>query len=93
ASTVKGFGLRSGALATSIAHDSHNIVAVGTNDGDIYGAAKEVERLQGGVVAVQGGKVLASPYATLSFLALPVIPELRLTDKGMVDVLAFKLID
>ena len=126
---VKGFGLKSGALGSSIAHDSHNIVVVGTNDQDIFAAVKEIERLQGGLVAVAGGKVrdslalpiagllsgepleavvakleklqkiasdlgcvLPSPFATLSFLALPVIPELRLTDKGLVDVVAFKLL-
>ncbi|MFC1985206.1 adenine deaminase [Chloroflexota bacterium] len=126
---VTGFGLRKGALASSIAHDSHNIVAVGTGDEDIFIAVKEVERLQGGLVAVAEGKVLASlalpiagllsdeplevvvdklkkleqvaahlgttlpsPFSTLSFLALPVIPELRLTDLGMVDVNEFKLI-
>jgi len=127
---VKGFGLKRGALASSIAHDSHNIVVVGVNDEDIYTAVKEVERLQGGLVAVAGGKVLESlampiagllsekplekvvsglekleeiakelgctlpsPFATLSFLALPVIPELRLTDLGLVDVNEFKLIE
>jgi adenine deaminase len=126
---VKGFGLKNGALGSSIAHDSHNIVVVGTNDRDILVAIKEIERLQGGlVVAVEGkikgslalpivgllstepletvvakleklhgvasglGCVLPSPFATLSFLALPVIPELRLTDKGLVDVMAFKLL-
>ncbi len=126
---VSGFGLQRGALASSIAHDSHNIVAVGTNDADILAAVKEIERLQGGLAAVAGGKVLASlslpiagllstepledvvrkteqlervardlgaalpaPFATLSFLALPVIPELRLTDLGLVDVTRFKLI-
>lgn len=126
---VKGFGLKKGALGSSIAHDSHNIVVVGTNDQDIFAAVKEIERLQGGLVAVAGGKVrdslalpiagllseepleavvakleelqkiaaglgcvLPSPFATLSFLALPVIPELRLTDKGLVDVVAFKLL-
>lgn len=120
---VKGFGLRSGALATSIAHDSHNIVCVGATDEDIFIAIKEIERLQGGIVVADKGKVLGSlalpiagllstepmeevahdlreletmaaslgsklpsPFATLSFLALPVIPELRLTDKGLVDV-------
>lgn len=125
---VKGFGLKRGALGSSIAHDSHNIVVVGTNDCDIFAAIKEIERLQGGlVVAVDGkikgslalpiagllsiepleivvarleklqkiasglGCVLPSPFATLSFLALAVIPELRLTDKGLVDVVAFKL--
>ena len=120
---VAGFGLRKGALASSIAHDSHNIIAVGTNDEDIFTAIGEIERLQGGLVAAAGGKVLASlalpvagllsdepletvvskleglekiaaelgsklssPFATLSFLALPVIPEIRLTDLGVVEV-------
>ena len=126
---VMGFGLNRGALASSIAHDSHNIVAVGTSDEDIFAAVKEIERLQGGLVVAAGGKVLASlalpvagllsdeplevvvskleeleqlardlgtrlpsPFATLSFLALPVIPELRLTDLGLVDVNEFKLV-
>ncbi|MDD5338592.1 MAG: adenine deaminase [Dehalococcoidales bacterium] len=126
---VKGFGLKRGALASSTAHDSHNIVAVGVSDEDIYAAVKEVEQIQGGLVVAAGGKVLGSlatpiagllspeplekvveqldklqklakelgcvlpaPFATLSFLALPVIPELRLTDLGLVDVNAFKLL-
>jgi adenine deaminase len=120
---VTGFGLKRGALASSIAHDSHNIIAVGTNDEDIFTAIKEIERLQGGLVIAAGGKVLASlalpiagllsdepletvvsklerleqiatelgtklssPFATLPFLALPVIPEIRLTDRGVVEV-------
>ena len=127
---VKGFGLKEGALASSIAHDSHNIIAVGARDEDILAAIKEVERLNGGLVVAAGGRVtgsldlpiaglmsdrtleevvdglealqtlaagmgtkLLSPFATLSFLALPVIPELRLTDKGLVDVNAFKLVE
>ncbi len=126
---VVGFGLKKGALASSTAHDSHNIVAVGASDEDIYTAIKEVERLQGGLVVAAEGKVLGSlatpiagllsqeplekvvasleklqqitkdlgcvlpaPFATLSFLALPVIPELRLTDLGLVDVNEFRLI-
>ncbi len=126
---VKGFGLKQGALASSVAHDSHNIIAVGTNDFDILKAIEEIERLQGGLVACGNHKVLASlplpvagllspeplevvvaqfeklekvaaslgnlppaPFSILSFLALPVIPELRLTDLGLVDVTAFKLI-
>lgn len=126
---VKGFGLKSGALGSSVAHDSHNIVAAGTSDQDIFAAIKEIERLQGGLAVAAGGRVLGSlalpiagllseepletvvakleglqrlasdlgcvlpsPFATLSFLALPVIPELRLTDKGLVDVTAFKLL-
>ena len=120
---VTGFGLNRGAMASSIAHDSHNIIAVGTNDDDIFTAIKEIERLQGGLVAAAEGEVLASlalpiagllsdqplevvvgklerleqiaaelgttlssPFATLSFLALPVIPEIRLTDRGVVEV-------
>jgi adenine deaminase len=126
---VNGFGLKSGALASSVAHDSHNIIAVGTNDRDIYAAVREIERLKGGIVAVNEGKVLASPlpvagilsdepmetvvskldklekaaaqlgsglsspFSTLSFMALPVIPELRLTDMGLVDVIQFKFIE
>jgi adenine deaminase len=126
---VKGFGIKKGALGSSIAHDSHNIIVAGTNDQDIFAAVKEIERLEGGLVAASGGKirgslalpiagllseepleavvskleelqkiaadlgcVLPSPFATLSFLALAVIPELRLTDKGLVDVVAFKLL-
>ncbi len=126
---VKGFGLKQGALASSIAHDSHNIVAVGTNDHDIFVAIKEIERLRGGLAVCAHGNILAalplpiagllspeplarvvsqfdnlektaaslgnlppSPFTLLSFLALPVIPELRLTDKGLVDVQEFRLI-
>ena len=126
---VTGFGLKKGALASSVAHDSHNIVAVGTSDEDILAAIREIERRQGGLVAVADGQVLASlrlpiagllsdepletvvaqlgkleqiarelgaklisPFATLSFLALPVIPELKLTDLGLVDVIEFRLI-
>jgi len=125
-----GFGLKRGALASSIAHDSHNVVAVGTSYEDIFAAVKEIERLQGGLVVAAEGKVLASlalpiagllsdeplevvvsklekleqlardldttlpsPFSTLSFLALPVIPELRLTDLGLVDVNEFRLIE
>ena len=126
---VKGFGLRKGALASSVAHDSHNIIAVGADDLDILKAIEEIRRLQGGLVVCANLEVLASlplpiagllspepldtvafqnenvektaatlgnlppsPFAILSFLALPVIPELRLTDLGLVDVTQFKLI-
>jgi len=126
---VKGFGLKKGALASSVAHDSHNIIAVGTNDLDILKAIEEIKRLQGGLVVCANQEILASlrlpiagllslepldvvvsqhekaeeaaaslgklppaPFALLSFLALPVIPELRLTDLGLVDVVDFKLI-
>jgi adenine deaminase len=125
---VKGFGLKRGALASSVAHDSHNIIAVGIDDLDILKAIEKVERLQGGLVVCADGKIIASlplpiagllspeplevvvglhekldkaaatlgslppaPFAILSFLALPVIPELRLTDLGLVDVAEFKI--
>ena len=127
---VKGFGLQRGALATSVAHDSHNIVVVGVDDGDIFTAIKEVERNQGGLAVVADGMAQASlplpiagllspepletvaakiedlerlaqelgcsvhsPFSVLSFLALPVIPELKLTDMGLVDVMAGKLLE
>jgi len=126
---VKGFGLKKGALASSVAHDSHNIIAVGANDFDILKAIEEINRLQGGLVVCANLEILASlplpiagllspepldvvvsrheivektaaslgnlppaPFALLSFLALPVIPELRLTDLGLVDVAEFKLL-
>jgi adenine deaminase len=125
---VKGFGFTSGALATTVAHDSHNIVATGTNDRDLYVAIKMIESMNGGLVVVDNGEVIASlplqiaglisekdyqtinhelkkinvaleqigfsgdfnPFLTLSFLALPVIPELKLTDMGLFDVEKFK---
>ncbi|MDD4923224.1 MAG: adenine deaminase [Dehalococcoidales bacterium] len=127
---IKGLGLKRGALASSVGHDSHNIIAAGTNDDDIYIAIKEIERLQGGLAVVAGGKVLGNlqlsigglmsvepletvsdklqnlkkiaaklgatlpdSFATLSFMALPVIPELRLTDLGLVDVTQFKIVE
>jgi adenine deaminase len=127
---VKGFGLRRGALASSVAHDSHNIVAVGKSDADIAAALGEVVGMQGGLAVVAGEKVLAAlplpiagllsekpldevvallegaenaarslgcklpaAFATLSFLALPVIPELRVTDLGIVDVKRFQIIN
>lgn len=127
---VKGFGLKQGALASSVAHDSHNIVAVGTTDLDILKAIQEVARLHGGLVACAQGEIIGrlplpvagllspepleavvaqhdalestaaklgnlppAPFSMLSFLALPVIPELRLTDLGLVDVARFQLIN
>jgi adenine deaminase len=126
---VRGFGLKRGALASSVAHDAHNVVAVGVSDEEIYAAVKEVEREQGGLAVVGGGKTLASlplpiagllsrepletvvgkleelegaarglgcsvdsPFSVLSFLALPVIPELKLTDRGLVDVMQGRLL-
>jgi adenine deaminase len=126
---VKGLELKRGALGSSVAHDSHNLVLVGTNDADMLRAAREIERMRGGLVAVADGRVLArlplpiaglmseepfervnekleellkaahelgsslhDPFMTLSFLALPVIPSLKLTDKGLVDVTQFKFV-
>lgn len=119
---VRGFKLRLGALASTVAHDAHNIVVVGTNDADIVRAIEELEGLQGGQVAVADGKVkaalalpiaglvsekpldrvikgiadlnaaagamgceLEAPFMTLSFLSLSPIPELKLTDQGLID--------
>ena len=124
---VQGFGLSHGALASSVAHDSHNIICVGCSDSDMYAAVEAVKTMQGGLVAVQDGKILArlplpvaglmsdqpldkvafgwekmisaaqdmgcrlkEPFMALSFLALPVIPVLRITDQGLVDVGRFK---
>ncbi len=126
---VQGFGLKQGALAASVAHDSHNIVVIGAGDADMREAAQEIEKMQGGLAVVDQGKVIASlplpiaglmspepcetvaskmeelkraaqkigalpenPFLTLSFLALPVIPKLKLTDQGLVDVKAFRVI-
>jgi len=126
---VKGLGLKRGALATSVAHDSHNIVVVGVSDEDMRRAVEEIQKMQGGFVVVDQGEVKASlslpiaglmsretsevvalklaqlneagreirampanPFLTLSFLTLPVIPELKITDKGLVDVSRFRII-
>ncbi len=126
---VKGLGLKRGALGSSVAHDSHNLVLVGTNDKDMLLAAHEIEHMRGGLVVVADGHVLASlplpiaglmsespfeevneklqallaaahelgsplhdPFMSLSFLALPVIPSLKLTDKGLVDVTQFRFV-
>lgn len=123
---VQGFGLKEGALASSVAHDSHNIIAVGCDDGDLYRAVRTVEEMGGGLAAVLRGECMArlplplaglmsdrplaevargwqelrqaslalgslpeEPFMVLSFLALPVIPELKLTDRGLVDVSLF----
>lgn len=126
---VRGFGLQRGAIAQSIAHDAHNIVAVGASDEDICKAVNRVIDLQGGIVVCNGdiktelplpiagimsdenaervaeklkdvekavndlGCNLRSPIITLSFIALPVIPKLKLTDLGLVDVEQFRLVD
>ncbi|MGN7296295.1 adenine deaminase [Ferdinandcohnia sp. SAFN-114] len=121
---VKGFGFTDGAIATTIAHDSHNIVATGTNDGDILVAIQVLKDMNGGLVIVKNKQIMASlslpiaglmsdkdsqtvnveldqlklslsqlgfvgefnPFLTLSFLTLPVIPSLKLTDLGLFDV-------
>ncbi|MDY5968448.1 MAG: adenine deaminase [Bacteroidales bacterium] len=126
---VKGFGLRRGALASSIAHDSHNLIAVGCSDEEIVRALNELIRLKGGLAACDGDKVetlpfpvaglmsphsaekvakaykglkiqarslgctFSAPFMTLSFMALPVIPELKLTDKGLFDGRKFVFVD
>lgn len=125
---VSGFSLKKGALASTISHDSHNIVAVGKTPEEILKVVKEIERIGGGIVAYDGmeffklpleiaglmtsekieivlknlktlhlktkemGCPLPSPFMTLSFIALPVIPEIRLTDKGLVDVNKFSFV-
>jgi adenine deaminase len=119
---VRGFKLKAGAMGSTVAHDAHNVVVAGTNDEDILRAIQELERLQGGQVAVANGKVTAAlglpiaglvsdrplkevmkridalnaaahslgcdldaPFMTLSFLSLSPIPELKLTDQGLID--------
>jgi len=127
---VRGFGLRRGALASTVGHDSHNLVVVGADDGDMMAAARHLADLGGGFAAVADGQVLAdlplpiaglmsdqplevvrqamdrllgvareelgtglpNPFMTLSFVALAVIPELRLTDRGLVDVTRFEVV-
>ncbi|MBI5896220.1 MAG: adenine deaminase [Desulfobacterales bacterium] len=126
---IRGFGLTRGALAATVAHDSHNIVVVGTSDGDMHAAVAALVAMGGGLVAVDAGQVAAQlalpiaglmsdqpmtavcaaldqllaaarrmgstlhdPFMTLSFMALPVIPALKLTDMGLVDVAAFKIV-
>lgn len=121
---VKGFGLKSGAIASTVAHDSHNMIVIGTNDEDMFKAIKELVKSQGGKVIVNNGKVIAKlelpvaglmseeksetviqkceqlkagqsvigckllePFMTMAFLSLSVIPEIKLTDKGLMDVL------
>jgi len=126
---VQGFGLKRGAIGSTVAHDSHNLVIVGTNDQDMLKVVETIRKMGGGLVAISDGKVLADlplpiaglmseepvfqvhrklevlqravrrlgcnipdPFMTLSFLSLPVIPELKLTDKGLVDVNQFKIV-
>jgi adenine deaminase len=129
---VEGFGLKNGAIATTISHDSHNLIVIGDNDGDMLAAIGEIKRVGGGITLCSEGDVLATlplpiaglmsdkplemvkqsleemiqmaweklsvsreidPFMMLSFLALPVIPEIKLTDMGLFDVHQFKFID
>jgi adenine deaminase len=126
---VQGAGLRRGALASTVAHDAHNIVVLGTSDDDMLAAVERVVELGGGIVAIDGGRVAAecplpvaglfsvaplddviaqsracndaatamgwtggTPFLTMSVLALSVIPALKITDRGLVDVERFELV-
>ncbi|MDD3122376.1 MAG: adenine deaminase [Candidatus Izemoplasmatales bacterium] len=128
---IEGYGLQNGAIAMTIAHDSHNLVIIGDSDEDMMVALHEINRIKGGIAIVSQGKVLSSlelevaglmtqkdythvcdrlnlmnsharklgvsndiddPFLNLAFLSLPVIPKLKVTDFGLFDVEAFKLI-
>ena len=127
---VKGFNLKSGAIASTVAHDSHNMIVVGTNDYDMYVAAVELVKSQGGKVVVNNGEVISKlplpiaglmsdnnfefvlekcaelneatralgctledAFMTMAFMSLPVIPELKVTDKGVFDTNKFNFVD
>jgi len=127
---IRGFGLKRGALASTVAHDAHNLIVVGTSDRDMLAAAVHVVKTRGGLCAVADGKVLADlplpiagllseepahivveqltrlrqaakslgtpldrPFMTLSFMSLSVIGDLKLTDRGLVDIGQFKHVD
>ncbi|MBO1040481.1 adenine deaminase [Brucella pituitosa] len=126
---VHGFGLKAGAIASTVSHDSHNICVVGVSDEDIAAAANRLGEIEGGFVVVRDGKVLAEmplpiaglmsiepyetvreqlrelrhaaeelgsvleePFLQLAFVALPVIPHLKITDRGLVDVDKFEFV-
>jgi adenine deaminase len=126
---VSGFGLQRGALASTHAHDAHNVVVVGVDDADMATAVNRLAEIGGGQVAVAGGRVLAeiacpiggllsdrsaeevasaaesmeqasrdlgasisAPFMTMSFMALSVVPELKITDRGLVDTIRFELV-
>jgi adenine deaminase len=126
---VTGFGLREGAFASTVAHDAHNLVVVGTDDADMTACAARLAELGGGIAVARGGAVVAelalpvagllsdapvetvvarleecharlreqgveaaAPFMTLSFLALSVIPALKITDRGLVDVDRFEIV-
>ncbi|WP_019910058.1 adenine deaminase [Paenibacillus sp. HW567] len=124
---VKGFGFAKGAIASSVAHDSHNIIAAGVSDQELFTAIRHIAAMNGGLTVVSGDTILASlplpvagllseqgyeqvyaemkqlyaalreigapehfnPFLALSFLALPVIPELKLTDRGLFDFASY----
>lgn len=128
---VSNFNIKNGAIASTVAHDSHNLIVVGDNDEDMLIAIKELKRVNGGYTVVSNGKVKGTlelpigglmsdrsaeyievtvrkmideayklginkgidPFITLSFLALPVIPEIRITDKGLFDVKKFEFVN
>lgn len=127
---VKGFNLKCGAIASTVAHDSHNMIVVGTNDEDMYKAAVALIKCQGGKVVVKDGEIISElslpiaglisdkdfdyvvgkceelnkvahsigckledPFMTMGFLSLPVIPELKITDKGVFDTSKFDFVD
>jgi adenine deaminase len=127
---IRGFGLSEGAIGSSVSHDAHNIIVVGTNDQDMALAINEISNMRGGLVVTARGRVrgnlplplagllsdrsveevdralgalqqkvkamgshVVSPFMALSFLALPVIPHLKITDKGLVDVDTFQIVD
>jgi len=127
---LKGFGLKRGAIASSVSHDSHNIVVAGVNDADMLEAVIEIARMKGGLAIVADGEVLGrlplpiaglmsdqpltkvrddleklgavaaslgvgvkDPFMALSFISLPVVPELKLTDLGLFDAKTFKFVD
>jgi adenine deaminase len=127
---IQGIGLKRGAIAGTVAHDHHNLVVIGADDESMMTAAREVARIGGGLVAVDGTQVLAAlplpvaglmseapigevragmdnllnaarelgsplhdPYMAMSFMALEVIPSLKLTDQGLVDVETFEQVD
>ena len=127
---VRGFKLTSGALASSVSHDHHNIVCVGTNDEDMSLAVNAVAGMQGGFAAAENGKVIGelalpvcglmstlpmekvipaadeinavarslgcemdAPFMSLSFISLPTVPDLGLTDMGLVDVMEHRIIE
>ena len=127
---LAGYGLKNGAAATTVAHDSHNLIVIGTTPADMVVAARELVRVQGGYTLVRQGKVVGTvplnicglmssaapeelivsldeiaekahahgvpnnidPFISLSFMALPVIPRLKITDMGMFDVDKFEFV-